>query len=62
MKLPHWECNRCGYKWVPRSEKKPLNCANPKCRSPYWDKQRTREIKKHEEISTNSELRQSVPG
>ena len=34
------ECNRCHYKWYPRTNKIPNNCANPKCRSPYWNKER----------------------
>ena len=35
--LPEYRCKRCGYKWVPRTDK-PLTC--PKCRSPYWYKER----------------------
>jgi hypothetical protein len=27
-------CKRCGYKWIPRSTKPPIRCAQ--CRSPYW--------------------------
>jgi predicted Zn-ribbon and HTH transcriptional regulator len=34
------KCKRCGYEWIPRSYEKPNRCANPKCRSPYWDKDR----------------------
>ncbi len=30
-------CRRCKYQWVPHSLNKPTRCANPKCRSPYWD-------------------------
>jgi len=42
--LPTLECKRCGYKWHPRYETPPVHCA--KCLSPYWDKERTRGIKK----------------
>ena len=35
-------CKRCGYTWWPKSPKKPITCANPKCRSPYWNKLRVR--------------------
>jgi len=28
-------CERCGYEWVARKDRKPITCAN--CRSPYWD-------------------------
>ncbi|KKK90963.1 hypothetical protein LCGC14_2717700, partial [marine sediment metagenome] len=38
MKLTRLTCNRCGYEWIPRSDKRPKNC--PKCASPYWDKER----------------------
>ena len=31
-------CERCGHSWLPRSEEKPTIC--PKCKSPYWDKER----------------------
>jgi len=38
--LPVLECKRCGHKWIPRSERKPTIC--PKCKSPYYDKERVR--------------------
>lgn len=31
-------CNRCGHNWHPRTEKLPSVC--PKCKSPYWNKER----------------------
>jgi len=34
------KCNRCGYEWYPRTPEKPKNCANKKCNSPYWNKER----------------------
>lgn len=37
------ECKRCGHKWIPRTDNKPLVC--PKCRSPYWDLDRVRATK-----------------
>lgn len=30
-------CLRCGKVWIRRIMHKPKTCANPKCRSPYWD-------------------------
>ena len=36
-KLTRYKCRRCGYQWIPRTEK-PQTC--PKCRSPYWYKSR----------------------
>lgn len=40
MEIPHLECKRCGHTWIPRSDKLPLNCPKPTCRSPYWNKER----------------------
>ena len=30
------KCKRCGYEWIPRSFKKPNNCAG--CNSRIWNK------------------------
>ncbi len=38
--LPSYTCQRCGWEWYPRRPERPVRCANPKCRSPYWDKAR----------------------
>jgi len=32
-------CLKCGYDWTSNNNH-PTRCANPKCRSPYWDKGR----------------------
>lgn len=40
IELPELECKRCGHKWTPRSPKLPKVCANSKCNSPYWNKER----------------------
>lgn len=37
------KCYRCNHKWIPREEEKPSVC--PKCKSPYWDKPKTRFLK-----------------
>jgi predicted GIY-YIG superfamily endonuclease len=31
-------CQVCGYEWERSGEESPVRCANPECRSPYWDK------------------------
>jgi len=31
-------CKRCGHTWKPRTENLPSDC--PKCKSPYWNKDR----------------------
>jgi len=36
VRLPKFECLRCGHKWAPRVEEKPLRCAF--CKSPYWER------------------------
>lgn len=34
-------CTRCGYKWnVRKTGKLPKICANEKCKSPYWNRER----------------------
>ncbi len=38
IELPWLTCTRCGHRWHPRSEQKPINCAS--CNSPYWDRPR----------------------
>lgn len=43
IKLPHLSCFRCLHTWVPRTDKLPRVC--PKCKSPYWEKER-RTLKK----------------
>ncbi len=35
-----FHCERCGYEWAPRSAAEPRVC--PKCKSPYWNRARTR--------------------
>lgn len=32
-------CTRCGYTWIPKGETLPKTCANPKCKSPYWNQE-----------------------
>ena len=36
IKVYGCKCERCGHKWITRSEEIPIVC--PKCKSPYWDK------------------------
>lgn len=40
IKLPRFECLRCGHKWHPAREEVPRSCAY--CKSPYWDSMSTR--------------------
>lgn len=37
-----WTCTRCGYNWPKKGGAVPGTCANPKCKSPYWNKKKTR--------------------
>ncbi|MGI9011114.1 MAG: hypothetical protein ACR2F1_08000 [Nitrososphaeraceae archaeon] len=50
IKVEQLECNRCFYKWWPRISRDgktviPQVCPNPKCKSPYWNKERIYQIK-----------------
>jgi len=38
MKVPRYECLRCGHRWIGRLETKPVRC--PRCQSPYYDRPR----------------------
>lgn len=37
-------CYRCGHSWIPREKEPPQIC--PKCKSPYWNKPKTRFLEK----------------
>jgi rubrerythrin len=39
---PRWQssCKRCGYTWMRRAYKLPIQC--PKCKSPYWNRKRVK--------------------
>ena len=42
MEIPMCECKRCGHRWLIRV-REPKTC--PKCKSPYWNKERQRVFK-----------------
>jgi predicted Zn-ribbon and HTH transcriptional regulator len=49
VKLDGFECERCGHRWYSRmieegSDELPTIC--PGCKSPYWNKPRSREKRK----------------
>ena len=35
-----YQCERCKHKWVPRNKEEPSVC--PECKSPYWNKPKTK--------------------
>jgi len=37
------KCNRCNHVWTPRKGNYPTICANPRCKSPYYNKERNLE-------------------
>ena len=41
-----WHCLRCDHEWPPKATTAPKNCANPRCKSPYWFKPREPRKKK----------------
>lgn len=38
LSLLKQKCLRCGYEFLPRTEKLPKTCPNKACKSPYWNK------------------------
>lgn len=38
-------CNRCKSRWISLSDTLPATCANPDCRSPYWNRMRVKDLK-----------------
>ena len=43
------KCTRCQHEWYPKvPDKLPEVC--PRCKSPYWSKERTRDMKKEKSI------------
>lgn len=42
LSLPRLSCNRCGHTWSQRKADLPKNC--PGCKSPYWNKDRVRQL------------------
>ena len=44
VSLMGYRCERCGHEWLPRNDQAPKVC--PKCKSPYWDKPRIKDLKK----------------
>jgi DNA-directed RNA polymerase subunit RPC12/RpoP len=43
MVVKVYKCKRCQHEWAGRKPEKPLTC--PKCRSAYWNTERTRTSK-----------------
>jgi len=41
-----FKCKRCGHNWASKQEK-PTIC--PKCKSPYWDKEKREKSEKQDE-------------
>jgi DNA-directed RNA polymerase subunit RPC12/RpoP len=38
IKITGYNCERCTHEWTPRSDDLPTVC--PKCKSPYWNKEK----------------------
>lgn len=38
------KCYRCDHVWYPTGPNLPKVCPNPKCKSPYWNRPRTRKV------------------
>lgn len=51
--LCYAKCERCGHEWKRRSADLPKVC--PKCKSPYWNKERVRGVRKGAEGVTSTD-------
>jgi hypothetical protein len=52
------KCTRCSHEWYQRNPHNPPKvCPNPKCKSPYWDRERTRELKGKKSAGKDGEER-----
>ena len=40
MEVEGYRCLRCGHTWIPRGDPKVEPTICPRCKSPYWNKQR----------------------
>lgn len=45
------KCNRCDHEWIQRGTNLPKVC--PQCKSPYWNKERVKQIKLHKTSDIN---------
>lgn len=59
VKLPSFECLRCGHKWHPRNEEVPTCCAF--CKSSYWQKAPKKPSKAFEHHQTECLTCKKVP-
>ena len=41
IEIPQRKCKRCGHVWLLKKPQEPVVC--PKCKSPYWDREREEE-------------------
>jgi len=46
VRLPRFTCKRCNHTWLPRKNAIPTIC--PKCKSPYWSKDKIKKSEKPE--------------
>ena len=62
IELDGFRCLRCGYEWVPRVFKQselPTIC--PKCKSPYWNKERRQPLKRNNEADDTTKDAEDPP-
>ena len=55
-------CTRCGWIWPKRAgQAAPLRCTNKVCRSPYWDRPKTRKTRPGKPGLANAGSRREQP-
>lgn len=49
VRVPGYQCTRCGWQWVARLKTRPQPLVCPNCKSPYWDESRRRKERDDED-------------
>lgn len=44
VNIKGFSCERCGHRWVSRSDSKNMPLVCPSCKSPYWNTPRKRKV------------------
>jgi len=52
-------CLRCKHEWIPRTKinERPITC--PSCKSPYWDKEKSQQVRNtNRSVDTNETIKE----
>ena len=59
VSIKELDCKRCGHVWLPRRTEV-LTCPNPKCRSPYWNRERVTPEEKEAKAKAKTQALEKV--